>query len=206
MSAQNPKVDAFRLMLLVGGFAAAYFAASGADLWTTALALHRADASEGNVFATSSGAYNSAKAWWITDAAAILVIGLFLQGVSYAGRVSPQWLDRPMRSYFYRHFNPLFIDTWSKRSRDRAPIHAVSFALAFVVLRLLAAGNNLIIAAGYSGPLGVAVRAVGRMTTPGIGLILAMGALYMALAVLLSPLSAALLRSLRSERDCEMSA
>jgi len=202
MSARNWKVDAAKMTLLVGGFAAVYFAASGADLWTTALALHRPDASEGNVFATTSGAYNSAKAWWITEAAAVLVIGLFVQGVAYAGRVSPYWLDRPMRSYFYRHFNPLFIDTWSKRSRDRAPIHAVSFALAFVVLRFLAAGNNLIIAAGYAGPLGLAVRAVGRLTTPGTGLLIAMGTLYIALAIGVSPVSALFLRSLRVERNC----
>jgi len=190
-----------KALLLTAGYALVYFAASGLDLWTTVLALHRPDTFEGNVFATSSGSFDGEKAWLMTDAAGVLMTVLFALGIWYADRMSPDWLRRPIRSFFYWRFNPLFIDFWSRRTRDRAPLHAVSFAIAFAALRLLAAGNNLIIAAGYTGPLGAAVRAAGRATTPAMGLILAMGAAYIALAVLLSPLGASLLQSLRSKSD-----
>jgi len=201
MSAENTRFNFRNALLLTAGYALAYFAASGLDLWTTVLALHRPDAAEGNVFATSSGAYDNARAWLMTDAAGVLMTMFFAMGIWYADRMSVDWLKRPIRSFFTWRFNPLFIDFWSRRTRDRAPLHAVSFAIAFAALRLLAAGNNLIIAAGYAGPLGVAVREVGRATTPAMGLILAMGAVYIALAVLLSPLGASLLQSLRSESD-----
>jgi hypothetical protein len=183
-----------RFVLLVCAYAVAYFVASGLDLWTTALALHRPDVGEGNVFATSAGGYNAARAWWITNIASVLMTGLFAAGLWYADRMSPEWLKKPIRSFFYRHFNPLYLDFWSSRTRDRAPLHAVSFAMAFVVLRLFAALNNLLIAAGYSGPMGAAVKAVGDLTTPAIGLILAMGALYTLLALAFAPLGARLIR------------
>jgi len=201
MSIGTTKFPYCKALLLTAGYAVAYFAASGLDLGTTVLALHRPGAAEANVFATSSGAYDNAKAWLMTDAAGVLMTVLFALGLWYGDRMSADWLRHPIASFFYRRMNPLFVNFWSRHTRDRAPLHAVSFAIAFAALRLLAAGNNLIIAAGYTGPLGAAVRAAGRATTPAMGLILAMGAAYIALAVLLSPLGASLLQSLRSKSD-----
>src|ERR1700733_10546971 len=107
MSTRNVAVEAGRVFLMAGCYAVVYFVGSGLDLWTTVLALHRPGIFEGNVFATTSGAYNSAKAWWTTDAAGALLTGLFALGIWDGDRVLPRGLEKPIRSYFYRHFNPL---------------------------------------------------------------------------------------------------
>ena len=64
-----------------------YFVASYLDLRTTALALEASGAHEGNVFATNSQAYVSARAWAITVAAAIFMAGCVVFAVRYASRV-----------------------------------------------------------------------------------------------------------------------
>ncbi len=194
MSLQHHKIAVGRAALLLGGYVVIYLAASALDLWTTDWALHRPGTFEGNVFATTAGSYQSAKAWLITAVGGVVMASYFGFGVWNADRVSPKWFRRPIRSFFHRGFNPFYLNPWSKRLLDRTPLHAVSFAVAFVALRLLAAGNNLSIAVGGEGPLGAAVQAVARVTSPAVGLLVAMGALYTALAIALSPLSADLLQ------------
>jgi hypothetical protein len=65
-----------------------------------------------------------------------------------------------------------------------------SFAIAVPVLRLLAAGNNLLIYQYGTGPLGWLVGVASRHTSPTIGFWLVLGPLFCLLAVAFAPLAA----------------
>jgi|GEM_PF-1534871 len=179
-----------RKPLSVGAWTAIYFvaycAASALDLGTTELAL-RAGGAEANVFATEGGVYANLRSLAMTSAGGVVMTALFTFGIANAGRVSDKWLRRPMASFMTFYVNP-----WSPRFTDRSPLHAVCFAAAFALLRTLAAANNLVIVEGGVGPIGAAVRAVGRLTSAQLGLALVVGPIYIALAVLLGPVFARL--------------
>lgn len=164
----------------------AFCGASALDLGTTELAI-RAGGAEGNVFATDGGVYASARSLIMTAVASVVMTGLFVFGIANAKRVSKRWLARPMASFVTLYINP-----WSAQFIDRSPLHAVSFAVAFVLLRVVAAANNLFIVEGGVGPIGAAVRAVGRLTSPELGLALVVAPLHIAMAVLLGPICAKL--------------
>jgi len=172
--------------LSVALYVAAYMVASGLDLWTTELAV-RAGGHEANVYMTNAGIFDSTKAWTMTVVGGILMVWMFAFGIRNINHVSARWLRHAVRSFLRLYINP-----WAKSVIDRSPLHAVSYAIAFVLLRLLAAGNNLLIAIGSTGPIGAAVRAIGRVTSPEVGLIVVVGAIYVALAVILSPFIARL--------------
>lgn len=174
--------------LAVAWYLFAYFVGSGADLWTTELAL-RAGGSEANVFATDAGAYMAAKAWMMTLAGGITMTALFAFGAAYADRVSPYWLERPMRSFL----RALYFIPWSARVMDRSPLHCVSYAIAFVLLRCLAAGNNLFIVAGMPPPIGGLIRSAASHMSFELAFGLVVGGLYIGLAVIVAPISAKLL-------------
>jgi hypothetical protein len=167
------------MALLLAGYIAAYLFASAADLGTTVLAVHTG-VPEGNVFATSGGVYDSAKAWFVTVAGGGALSWYFWFGLHHADRVSDHWLRHPVRSFFCFYLRP-----WSAKVIDRSPLHTVAFALAMLPLRVMAAANNLVIAAGGTGPLGWMVGRVARATTPALGLVLTIGPLYVMLAMML---------------------
>jgi hypothetical protein len=66
-------------------------------------------------------------------------------------------------------------------------------------LRLLAAGNNVLICYYGTAPLGRLVGVASRYTSPAIGFWLVLGPLFYLLAIALSPLAAVLIR--RFQRD-----
>lgn len=175
-------------------YVAAFLSASYLDLWTTAQALHHAGVSEANVYSTSQGIYSAAKAWATTAGGGVVMASLFAFGIRNAGFVSDAAIEHPVRSFSKFYLNP-----WSRRFIDRSPLHALSYALAFVLLRLLAAGNNSVLMVGGVGPLGAAVRWVGRMTSPALGFVLAIGVVYFGLAIVLSPVAAELVKRSRGE-------
>jgi hypothetical protein len=167
-------------------YLAAYFAASAADLTTTEMAI-RAGGAEANVYVTDAGSYLAARALLLTGAGGIAMAALFALGHFYADRVAPIWLEHPITSFGRVYLNP-----WSRI--ERSPLHAVSYAIAFVALRFLAAGNNICIVAGLKPPIGTAVRAIGYVTTQATGFVLVVGTLYLLLVVTLSPLAANVIR------------
>ncbi|MBB6250098.1 hypothetical protein [Nitrospirillum iridis] len=176
-------------------YAVAYLLASGWDLWTTMLALRAgAGVHEGNVFTLADVGYSLGRAGAITLMGGLAQLALFVFGVRNVTRIAPLWLDRPLASFRRPYLNP-----WSRRHIDRSPLHALSYALAFISLRLLAAGNNWILAEGGTGPLGLLVTWATRLTTPLIGFALSMGGLYLLLALALSPLAAGLARWLMND-------
>jgi hypothetical protein len=167
-------------------YLAVYFVASAADLMTTKMAIG-SGGSEANVYVTQAGFYFAARAWLLTGLGAVAMGSLFAFGLFYARCVVPHWFDHPLASFGYIYLNP-----WSRL--ERSPLHAISYANAFVMLRFLAAANNLCIVVGLKSPIGSAVRAVGHITTPALGFTLVIGALYFALVLTLSPTAAKMLR------------
>ncbi|MEI9990543.1 MAG: hypothetical protein WDN01_16710 [Rhizomicrobium sp.] len=185
-----------RIVAVLGLYALAYLFASWLDLFTTALALVRPEASEGNIYATGAAGYVSAKAWLITVAGGIAIEACLLWAILAAGTVTQHWLAHPIRSFARPYVNP-----WSRRVRDRSPLHMASFVIAFVPLRVLAALNNVAIAATGTAPLGRLVGLASRATTPAIGFWLVLGPLFYLLAILLAPLAARLIVWVRGGED-----
>ncbi len=179
-------------LVLTVVYLAAYLVASALDLWTTEVALREAGVSEGNVFATEGGSYAAGKAWAITVVAAVVLVACVVFSAVYAHRVAEVWLRHPMRSFARLYMNP-----WSKAVIDRSPLHALSYAIAFVVLRLIAAANNLLIVGCGIAPLGSLVKTVSTLTSPIVGLVVVIGAAYVLLAIGLSPLAARLIAAQR---------
>jgi hypothetical protein len=192
LSSSQPAVPIQRIGLLTVAYSAAYLGAAWLDLATTALALTRSGASEGNVYATDAHAYAAIKAWLITAAGGIVVVAFLLFGALNAGRVGEIWLSRPMRSFARFYVNP-----FAPAVIDRSPLHALSWAVAFVPLRLLAAANNVLIWKTGTAPLGWLVGVASNATTPLVGFWLVMGTLYCLLAVAAAPMAARLIRWLR---------
>ncbi len=179
-------------------FLGAYLLASAADLWTTALALSLTTAKEGNAFALDSGVYDASRAWLFTGIASVPLVALFFFGVRNVGRIAERWLDHPWRSFLSLRSNPLVSLPWSKKVIDRSPLHAVSFALAFIVLRCLAAANNAMIAGFGVGPLGLAVGAVGNATSPAAGFVTVIGSLYVLLILAMARVVARFIKATRA--------
>jgi hypothetical protein len=167
----------------------AYFLAAYLDLYTTVLALQQPGVTEGNVYSTSDAGYSSATAWVITGIISPVMAAFMVFGLAKAHRVSQRWLDHPVRS-----FGKFYIFPWQREVLDRSPLHMASFAIAFPALRLLAAGNNLLIWGYGTGPLGWLVGVASEHTSPAVGFWLALGPLYFLLAVAFAPLAALLVR------------
>jgi hypothetical protein len=198
MSPQIPRFEIKPIFTRTVCFLAAYGVASALDLGTTRLAISLTHAREGNVFATSSGAYDGSLAWLITFLAAVPLTALFAFGIVNVNRVADRWLDRPSRSFLSLRANLLFTIPWSRRVLDRSPLHAIAVATAFVVLRLLAAANNTLIIMTGAGPLGLAVEAVGKMTSPALGFVLVLGPAYILLILAAASVAARIIKSGRS--------
>jgi len=175
-----------RLCFAIMTYLVAYFAASVADLVTTKMAI-QAGGKEANVYVTDAGSYLAARALLLTGVGGVAMAALFAFGHFYADRVAPIFLEHPITSFGRFYLNP-----WSRI--ERSPLHAASYAIAFVALRFLAAGNNICIVVGLKPPIGTAVRAIGYATTQATGFVLVVGTLYLLLAVVLSPLAANVIR------------
>jgi len=81
---------------------------------------------------------------------------------------------------------------------DRSPLHMLSFVIAFVPLRLLAAANNLLIHYYGTAPLGRLVGLVSRQTSPAAGFWLVMGTVFYLLGFASGPAAARLIIWLRT--------
>lgn len=177
------RVAAYSLLYL-----ALYAVVSWADLYTTNLALQQPGTVEGNVYAVGDGGYSAARAWAITAIGALFILPFLVFGLVAGRRVSDQWLRQPIRSFGKLYFNP-----FSGEVIDRSPLHMLSFVLAFPLLRLLAAGNNWLIAETGTGPIGWLVGQVSNATNPTLGFWLVLGPLFYLLAFACSPLAALIL-------------
>ena len=147
-----------KLSWLILVYAGAYLLVSWLDVFTTGLALTRPVATEGNIYSTPHGVWDEGRAWTITLVGGVMIIGFLVLGALRADAAAEQWLAHPIRS-----FRRLYLNPFAARNADIAAIHCLAFAFGFVVLRLLAAINNLLIWRTDTGPLG---RAIGLLTGP----------------------------------------
>lgn len=182
-----------RTIILAIAYALPFLVASWLDLWTTSLALTQPGASEGNVYATDGGAYLSGRAWAMTAIGGAMIEAFLLFAGLSAERVADHWLDRPMRS-----FTRVYINPWARSVIDRSPLHALSYVLAFVPLRLLAAINNALIWKTGAGPLGEAIGVLSHWIGATGAFWLVMGPLFCLMAVAISPVAAKILRWVRA--------
>ncbi len=173
-------------------YAVAYLAAAELDLGTTSLALTHAGASEGNVYAAGAGGYAAARAWAINLAGGAVIEAALIWSLLGAERMAQAWLSRPIASFAKFYVNP-----FARSVADRAPLHMLSFCLAFPPLRLLAAGNNLMIWRTGMAPLGWLIGVLSQRTTPLVAFWLVMGPAFYLLTFAAAPLAAQLLQGLR---------
>jgi len=180
------------LVLLV--YLAAYFAASWLDLASTQLGLQRPGTSEKNVFAiTSDGTFDLEKAWLITLGGAVILGACVLYAVTQAGRVDEHWLRHPVRAMGQFHLNP-----FSPAALRFAPLQLLTIAIAFPILRAVAAANNMLLYWIGWGPLGALIKALAAVTSPLIGFAVVVILALVLVMVLVAPATARLLRRWRS--------
>jgi hypothetical protein len=194
MSANASRPPLSRIAALAAIYAVAYLAAAALDLKTTLMALERSGVSEGNVYASGAAGYDVARAWLITLAAGVVIEGFLLFGALNAGKVADRWLQRPVRSFAKFYINP-----FARSVIDRSPLHALAFVLAFPLLRVLASGNNLIIWAGQTAPLGSLIGMVSRATAPTIAFWAVMAPLFYLVTFACAPPAASVIRWLRRD-------
>ena len=186
-------VGARRLATVSLLYLAAYFAAGWLDLYTTELALRRANAQEGNVLATDGTGYSPAQAWTITLVGAPLICGALIFGLRNARHVATRRLLHPVRSFG----NPFYIVPWRPKVLDRSPLHMASFALAFPAMRAIAAANNALIYCCGSGPLGWLIGVIAKHSSLAFAFWLVMGPIFCLLALAFAPAAAGLIRRFR---------
>jgi hypothetical protein len=177
-----------RLALAAGLYLLAYSLAACADLWTTTFAIERAGAREGNIFAANGPVYIPTRALIINIGGAVIMTACVMFSASYAESMEPEWLLRPMASFRNMYLNP-----WSPAAIRVSPLHMLSLALGFVVLRLLAAGNNMLIYFYGIAPIGAPIKMIAQHTSGVLAFAIVLVPLFYVLAIAVSPIAAKLL-------------
>jgi hypothetical protein len=168
----------------------AYCLASCLDLWTTVLALKTSGAHEGNAFATSGAVYLSGRALLINVVGGLIMTGCVIFSANYADRVENRWLLHPLASCWIMHLNP-----WSPAAMGVSPLQMLSLALGFVAMRLIAAGNNLLIYFYGFAPIGSLISAMEHHASAVIAFAVVIVPLFCVLAIAASPVAAKLIAS-----------
>ncbi len=169
-----------------------YGFASYCDLATTSLVLTQTHHHEGNVFVTRGHAYQAGVSLMVTLGGALFMVACVVAAMQNAARVSERWLAEPIRSFAHMYVNP-----FTPRALAYSPIHLLSFALAFIPLRLLAAVNNALIFAFGIAPLGAPIEWIARRSSPVFGFVAVIVPVFYVLAVAMAPVAARVLRLLR---------
>ena len=183
-----------RVFVFAAFYLVAYFIASYMDLATTSLGLQRPGVTEKNVLATNAEGYVAAKAWLLTIGGAIVMSACILFSARNAVSVESIWLRHPMRSFGTFYLNP-----WSPRGIGISPLHMLSFVIAFVLLRVLAAANNLLVYWYGFGPMGELIKWVATKTSPLAGFCIVGFSFFLLTVVAVTPLAARLIASWRSQ-------
>ncbi|MFN2509782.1 MAG: hypothetical protein ABR589_13580, partial [Chthoniobacterales bacterium] len=148
---------------------------------------------EKNIFATNAAGYSAARAWLLTAAGAVVLGACILFAVRNSARVEETWLRHPVRSFGKFYLNP-----WSTSGLGVSPLHMLSFAIAFLLLRMIAAANNLSVYMSGFGPVGELIKAAAAATSPGVGFCIVAFSLFLVALIIVSPLAARLITSWRS--------
>lgn len=179
-------------------YAIAYFFASYLDLATTSLGLQRPGVYEKNVFAVTAAGYSPFRAWFLTAVGAIVMAGCIVFAVRRARSVDPKWLDHPIRSIGVFYLNP-----WSKKAMVISPLHTLALVIAFVLLRILAAANNVLVYLYGFAPMGGLMKALAARTSPLFGFSMVGFSFFLICFVAVLPVSARIMRSWRSSAELD---
>jgi hypothetical protein len=95
----------------------------------------------------------------------------------------------------------MLTSTPGRRRSSTARRYALSYVIALVALRLLAAADSLRISACGVAPPGSLLKAVAARTSPAVGLVGVIGAAYVLLALAVAPLAARLIAARRPARN-----
>jgi hypothetical protein len=91
-------------------------------------------------------------------------------------------------------FGTLYLNPSSARAIGRSPLHLLCAAWAFIVLRLLAVGNNVLIVLGVAAPIGAPIEAIARISSPVAGFVLVIVPLFHLVIAAVLPLCTTLIR------------
>ena len=173
-----------------------YVLGAAFDLWTTTLALQRPDIHEGNIAATTDGAFDLWRAisWNIAGGALLGVC--VTSSLFFAPKVAPRWLEAPRRSFAH-----LYVLPWRARHLAYTPIHMLSYAFAFILLRVIAGSNNALLATGHTGILSWPIRQLAGYTGELTAVVSIVSLLYVGLTLAIAPTAAATLRWARALQD-----
>jgi hypothetical protein len=188
LNVKNHRGMTRRLAFAAGLYLLAYSLAACADLWTTTFAITRAGAHEGNIFATNGPVYVPTRALIMNIGGAVIMTACVVFSANYAESMDPQWLLRPIASFGKMYLNP-----WSRAAIRVSPLHMLSLALGFVALRLLAAGNNMLIYFYGIAPIGAPIKIIAQHTSGVLAFAIVLVPLFYVLAIGVSPISAKLL-------------
>lgn len=193
MTGDGPRlsISGFSRWLLL--YAAAYCVGAALDLWSTIAATSHGIA-EGNTYTLSNGAYVALRALAINVVGGLIMLALWGVGIARAASVSPRWLDHPFASWQKFYFNP-----FASAVADRAPLHLVAWSAGFVVFRLLAALNNMMLMMGLAGPIGWTIFALAPAIGQTSAFMFVVAIWCIGLVILSTPLAAAILRRRREE-------
>lgn len=183
-----------RVCAFVALYMLAYLTASSMDLATTAAGLQRPGVSEKNVFATNAEGYSPRRAWLLTAGGAIIMLACILFAARHSASAEDTWLRHPIRSFGKFYLNP-----WSKSAIGVSPLHTLSLVIAFVLLRVIAAANNLSIYWGGFGPMGEAIKAVAAKTSPPAGFCIVVFSCFLLAMLAAAPMAARIIASWRTE-------
>jgi len=172
-----------------GMFLVAYALASTADLATTVAAVQVPGIKEGNVAATSNGAFDLSKALFATVVGGAFLALCFGWALRRAEHVDARWLAHPIRS-----FANVYLAPWREKHLGYSPIHMVSFCLAFCVTRVLAAINNYQLSQGDVGFLAAGIRRTASVTNEKAAVVVVVLGLYAALTLVMAPMAARILQ------------
>jgi hypothetical protein len=181
-----------RLIVFVIIYLAIYFVASWMDLTTTSLGLTKSGVSEKNVLTINGEGYSSQSAWLLTLIGAIILTACIFESFRNAQRVKEQWLQHPVRS-----FGKFYINPWSEFAIGFTPIHFLSLAISFLLLRMLAALNNLTVYWYGIGPMGKLMEIVAAKTSPLIGFSIVGFSFFIVTTLVVSPFAARIITSWR---------
>jgi len=182
-----------RVFTFAAVYIVAYFAASYMDLATTSLGLQRPGVYEKNVFATNAQGYLPARAWLLTVFGAIIMALCILFSANHSASVDAKWLRQPIAS-----FRKVYLNPWSKNAITVSPLHMLCLVIAFVLLRVVAAANNLLVYAYGFGPMGELIKWTAARTSPLVGFCLVAFASFLLAVIAVAPLAARIMASWRS--------
>jgi hypothetical protein len=188
-----PQPQMRRLALAAILYLVLYSLAAYSDLWTTRLVLSQTGAHEGNSFVRNGEEYLPSRALMVNLAGAVIMAACVIFAANHAEQVEIKWLRRPIAS-----FGKIYLNPWSTRAIGVSPLHMLSTAMAFLALRVVAAGNNLLIHFYGFAPIGALISVVAQHTSELAAFAVVIVTLFYLLAIAVSPLAARLLSSWQS--------